>query len=142
MKDKRNLHLEVQEHIDCFASTDPLKEMSRITADVDKEQAALKWLALAVLHGINFNARKISLRTAADGTTLVHAKYREAELPTPRGEIGKQIIDTVREITHFGGDEGKGPLAIGVRNDSLEISIKVERSDDGETVILKFPKSK
>jgi hypothetical protein len=26
MKDKRNLHLEVQEHIDCFANTDPLKD--------------------------------------------------------------------------------------------------------------------
>ena len=28
MKDKRSLHLKVQELCDCFATTDPLKEMS------------------------------------------------------------------------------------------------------------------
>jgi hypothetical protein len=141
MKDKRNLHLEVQEHIDCFANTDPLKEMSEITKDTDKDQAALKWLALAVLHGINFNAKKISIRTAADGTATVQAKYREAELPSPGGEIGRNIVEAIRRITHFEGEKGKGPLALGLRNDNLEIGIKVKRDEHGETVTFKFPKS-
>jgi hypothetical protein len=141
MKDKRSLHLEVQEHIDCFAGTDPLKEMSEIAADADKEQAALKWLALAALHGITSNAKKISIKTAPDGTTTVLAKYRKAELPSPGGEIGQRIVEAVRKITHFEGDTGKGPLALGVRNDSIEISVKVQREDDGETITLKFPKS-
>ena len=141
MKDKRSLHLEVQEHIDCFAAADPLKEMSEITGDEDKDQAALKWLALAALHGINYNAKKISLRTKADGTTTVQAKYRKAELPSPGGEIGPKILEAVRKITHFEGDKGKGPLALGVRNDSIEIGVKVERHEEGETVTLKFPKS-
>ena len=141
MKDKRNLHLEVQEHIDCFANTDPLKEMSKITKDTDKDQAALKWMALAVLHGINFNAKKISLRTTPDGNTTVEAKYRVAELPSPGKEIGRNIVEAIRRITHFEGDKGKGPLALGVRNDNLEIGIKVERDQNGETVTLKFPKS-
>ncbi len=140
MKDKRNLHLEVQEHIDCFAATDPLKEMSEITADADKEQAALKWVALAALHGINYNAEKISLRTAADGTTTVRAEYRKAELPSPGGEIGRRILEAVRRITHFEDDKGEGPLALGVRNDSIEIGVKIKRDEDGETVTLKFPK--
>ncbi len=141
MKDKRNLHLEVQEHLDCFANTDPLKEMSEITKDKDKDQAALKWLALAVLHGINFNAKKISIKTAADGTTTVQAKYRETELPSPGGEIGRNIVEAIRRITHFEGEKGKGPLALGLRNDNLEIGIKVKRDEHGETVTLKFPKS-
>lgn len=141
MKDKRNLHLEVQEHIDCFANTDPLKEMSEITKDTDKDQAALKWLALSVLHGINFNAKKISIRTAADGTATVQAKYREAELPSPGGEIGRNIVEAIRRITHFEGEKGKGPLALGLRNDNLEIGIKVKRDEHGETVTFKFPKS-
>lgn len=140
MKDKRNLHLEVQEHIDCFAATDPLKEMSEITGEEDKDQAALKWLALAALHGINYNAKKISLRTTADGTTTVQAKYRRAELPSPGGEIGRRVLEAVRKITHFDEDKGKGPLALGVRNDSIEIGVKVERAGDGETVTFKFPK--
>lgn len=142
MKDKRSLHLEVQEHIDCFAGTDPLKEMSEITRDEDKDQAALKWLALAALHGINSDAKKISVRTAADGTTKVLAKYRKAELPSPGGEIGRKIIEAVRKITHFEEDKGKGPLALGVRNDSIELDIKVERDSESETITLKFPKSK
>ena len=140
MKDKRSLHLEVQEHIDCFATTDPLKEMSKITGDHDKDQAAVKWLALAALHGINHNAKKISLRATADGTTTVEAKYRKAELPSPGAEIGPKVLEAVRKITHFEGDKGKGPLALGVRNDSIELDIKVERDNHGETVTLKFPK--
>lgn len=140
MKDKRSLHLEVQEHVDCFANTDPLKEMSEITQDIDRDQAALKWMALAVLHGINFNAKKISLRTADDGTTTVLAKYRKAELPSPGGEIGRKVVEAVRKITHFEGDEGEGPLALGVRNDNLEIEVRVERDEKGETVTFKFPK--
>lgn len=140
MKDKRSLHLEVQEHIDCFANTDPLKEMSEITGDTDKDQAALKWMALAVLHGINFNAKKISLRTAADGTATVQAKYRKADLPSPGGDIGRNVIEAVRQITHFDGDKGKGPLALGVRNDSLEVDVSVKRDEHGETVTFKFPK--
>ena len=139
MKDKRSLHLEVQEHIDCFANTDPLKEMSEITKDTDKDQAALKWMALAVLHGINFDAKKISIRRAPDGTTTVQAKYRRADLPSPGGEIGQNVVEAVRQITHFEGDEGKGPLAIGVRNDSLEIGVSVKRDDHGETVTFEFP---
>ncbi|UCG14556.1 MAG: hypothetical protein JSU72_08965 [Deltaproteobacteria bacterium] len=142
MRDKRSLHLEVQEHIDCFAGTDPLKEMSEITGDTDKEQAALKWLALTVLHGINFDAKKISLSKAADGTVTVVAEYRNTELPSPGAEIGQNVIDAVRQITHFEGDKGMGPLALGVRDDSLEIGVHVERGEDGETITLKFPESK
>ena len=55
MKEKRNLHLKVQEMCDCYATADPLKEMSIVKNDEDKEEAALKWLALATLHGINNN---------------------------------------------------------------------------------------
>ena len=139
MKDKRSLHLEVQEHIDCFAGTDPLKEMSELTGDEDKDQAALKWLALAALHGINSNAEKVSLRTTADGKTTVQAKYRKSELPSPGGEIGQKIVEAVRKITHFEEDKGEGPLALGIRNDSIEIDVKVEREGDRETVTLKFP---
>ena len=62
MRDKETLHRKVQELIDCFATTDPLKEMSELGKDSDKDEAALKWLALAALHGINMNAKKISIR--------------------------------------------------------------------------------
>ena len=41
MKEKRNVHLKVQELCDCYATTDPLKEMS-IVKD-DREIVTLKF---------------------------------------------------------------------------------------------------
>ena len=142
MKDKRSLHLKVQEHADCFAAADPLREMSLIKDEGDKEDAALKWLALAVLHGINANAKKITLNSSKDGSVTVTAKYRKTDLPSPGSEVGQKVIEAVRAITHFEEDTGKGPLALGVRNDSLEIDVKVEREREGEQITLKFPESK
>jgi hypothetical protein len=142
MKDERSLHLRVQEHADCFATADPLREMSIISKEADKDEAALKWVALAVLHGINSNAKKITITRSNGGSVKVTAKYCEAELPSPGTEVGEKIIEGVRRITHFEGDRGKGPLALGVRNDSTEIGVSVERGESGETVTLKFPQSK
>ena len=48
MKDKRSLHLKVQELCDCYATTDPLKEMSIVKDDEDQDEAGLKWLALTL----------------------------------------------------------------------------------------------
>jgi hypothetical protein len=142
MKEKRSQHLKVQELIDCFATTDPLREMSLIPKERDLDEAALKWLALAVLHGVNFNAKDITLSVAKGGEVTVTAKYREAELPSPGTGVGARVVDAVRGITHFEGKKDKGPLAVGVRNDSLELSVSVERGDQGESITLKFPKLK
>ena len=42
MKDTTSLHLKVQELCDCFATTDPLKEMSKLAASTDTDEEALK----------------------------------------------------------------------------------------------------
>ena len=116
MKDQRSLHLKVQELCDCFATSDPLQEMSRLPGESDKDEGALKWLALAVLHGINGNAKKISINKTEDGKVTVMAKYRKSELPSPGGEVGRRIFDAVKEVTHIDKDEGEMPLAVGVRD--------------------------
>lgn len=139
MKEKRNLHLKVQELCDCYATTDPLKEMSKIKADADKDEAAIKWLALAALHGVNDNAKEVSITRSQDGNVKVTAKYREAELPSPGSEIGEKIMSAVREITHIEGGKGKSPLALGIREDSIELNIKMKSKDEREEVTLKFP---
>ena len=139
MKDKRSLHLKVQELCDCYATTDPLKEMSELKKEADKDDAALKWLALATLHGINSNAKKITVTRSEDGDINVSAEYRAAELPSPGGQIGNRIIEAVREITHVDQDKGKTPLALGIRGGNIEISVKVKRDKDNESISLKFP---
>ncbi len=139
MKEKRNIHLKVQELCDCYATTDPLKEMSKIKAEGDKDEAAIKWLALAALHGVNNNAKEVSITRSPDGNVKVTAKYREAELPSPGTEIGEKIMRAVHEITHIEGGKGKSPLALGIREDSIELNIKMKSKDEGEKVTLKFP---
>lgn len=138
MKEKRNLHLKVQELCDCYATNDPLKEMSTVKNEEDKDEAALKWLALTALHGVNGNAKNITITRSKDGEISVTAKYRESELPSPGSEVGAKIIEAVREITHIEGDKGKTPLALGIRNDSIEIQVKMKSEEGQEKVTLNF----
>jgi len=139
MKDSSSLHQKVQEYCDCFSTTDPLKEMSVVKNDTDAGEAAIKWLALAALHGINQNAKKISIQQTAGGDVEVVATYRETELPSPGPDVGRKIIDAVREITHLEGDKGKTDLALGIRDSSFDLKVKIKSDDNDQTVTLKFP---
>jgi hypothetical protein len=139
MKEKRNVHLKVQELCDCYATNDPLKEMSTVKNEADKDEAALKWLALTALHGVNGNAEKITITRSRDGEISVTAKYRESELPSPGSDVGVKIMEAVREVTHIEGDKGSTPLALGIRNDSIELQVEMKSEEGKETVSLKFP---
>jgi hypothetical protein len=139
MKEKRNVHLKVQELCDCYATNDPLKEMSVVKNDGDKEEAAFKWLALASLHGINNNAEEVTLTRSKNGEVRVTAKYRETDLPSPGSDVGAKIIEALREVTHIEGDKGKMPLSLGIRNDSIELQVKMKSKDKGEKITIRFP---
>jgi hypothetical protein len=139
MKEKRNLHLKVQELCDCYATNDPLKEMSTIKNEEDQDEAALKWLALTALHGVNGNAEKITISRSKDGEINVTANYRRSELPSPGSDVGTKILEAVREITHIESDKGKTPLALGIRNDSIEVQVEMTSEEGKENVTLKFP---
>jgi hypothetical protein len=139
MKEKRNVHLKVQELCDCYATNDPLKEMSEIIGDADKEEAALKWLALTALHGVNNNAKEVTITRTSDGEVEVRARYRESELPSPGSDVGARIMEAVREITHIEGRKGKSPLALGIRNDSIELKVKMKEKENRTEVTIGFP---
>lgn len=139
MKDTENLHLKMQELCDCFSTTDPLKEMSKIKNDENSPDAALKWLALAALHGVNNNAKKISLKRTDDGKVSVIAEYRDTELPSPGADIADNILEAVREIIHIEDKKGKSKLAFGIRDSSLDLEISVKDKEDYKKVSIKFP---
>jgi len=142
MEDKQNLHLKVQEHIDCFGDTDYLKEMSTVQNDEDTSEAALKWLALAALHGINANAEKITLKQeAGDGIPNVSAQYRKSQLPTPGPDVGREIIKTIQSITHIEGEKGKMPLALGIRDSNVDLEIKFKTEDGKTKISIEFPET-
>lgn len=139
MKDTENYHLKVQELCDCFSTTDPLKEMSKVKDDENTLDTALKWLALAALHGINNNAKEISIKQGKDGTVSVTAEYRDTELPSPGSDIVETIFKAVRQITHIEDKKGKSKLALGIRDSSLDLDISVKDKDDYKKVTIKFP---
>jgi len=139
MKDTESVHKKVQEMCDCYATTDPLKEMSVLKNDADKEEAAVKWLALVALHGVNNNAERISIRRSGEGKVTVYAEYRTTELPSPGGKVGQKIFDAIRGLTHIEGDKGKTDLALGIRDSSIELRVKLKKKDGGEQLTLRFP---
>jgi hypothetical protein len=138
MRDKGGLHKKVQELVDCFATTDPLKEMSGLIKEKDENEAALKWLALAVLHGINMNAKEITIKRSRNGKVRVTAKYREAELPSPGTTIGEKVFSAVQGITHLERSKDKTVLALGVRDGSIEIKVEIKKGEEKEEVSLRF----
>ena len=138
MKDTQSLHLKTQELIDCYAGTDPLREMSTIKNDSDQIEAALKWFALTVLHGINSNAKEVSISVSDTGETKVTATYRESELPDPGSEVGAQIIQALREITHINGDKGKMPLALGIGDSTTDLELSIKAKKDRQKATIKF----
>lgn len=138
MIDKGNLHLKVQDLCNCFATTDPLKEMSIVKNDADKQEAALKWLALAALHGVNNNAEKISITKTDDGSVKVTAEYRKTDLPSPGSDVAEKIIESLVGITHLEGGEGKTQLALGIRDSSINLTIKMKSKDGGKKVTIGF----
>lgn len=139
MKDAANTHQKVQELCDCFATTDPLKEMSEVGLAPVSEEAALKWIALAVLHGINSNAEKISLTTTKKGEVKATAEYRTAELPSPGAEVGKKIVEAMRTMTHMEKDREKMTLAFGIRNNSMDLKIKSRHEGGDDRITITFP---
>ncbi len=139
MKDSGNVHKKVQEMCDCYTTTDPLKEMSILKNDPDTESAAIKWVALAALHGVNSNAEKISISSGEDGKTTVVAEYRLAELPSPGDEVGRKVFETFREITHIEVDKGKTAMALGIRDSSIELNIEINKEDNCRKITIDFP---
>jgi hypothetical protein len=139
MQDKRNLHQKMQEQIDCFAETDYFRELEAVKNEPDKEQAPLKWLALAILHGINENVEKIKIERDGRKTRL-STKSPDSELPSPGEDVIDTIFEDMRQITHIESDKGKIPLSIGVRNSSIELEAKIKKEDGKEKLVLKFPK--
>ena len=140
MKDTESIHKKVQELCDCFATNDPLKEMSILKNDADKGDAALKWLSLAALHGVNNNAEKVSIRRKGEGDIRVTAEYRKTNLPSPGPDIGKEIFSAIRDITHIEGNKGKSALALGIRDSSLELRIKIKQKNNKEKIEIEFPR--
>ena len=139
MKDSANLHLKVQELCDCYSTTDPLKEMSILTKDQDEMDSDLKWLALLALHGVNNNAKKISIKQSEEGIISVKAEYRDSQLPSPNADVAGNIFKAVKEILHIEEAKGESVLALGIKDSSLDLNISLKDKKGNKKITIKFP---
>lgn len=138
MKDTQNKHLKMQEFVDCFATTDFLSEMAKLGNENDRQEAALKWLSLAALHGINEYAEKISISRNKKGRVKVTAEYREKDLPDINSDVADNIFDAVREISHFDKSRGKTRMALGVRDSSVDLNLELKEKSDKTKLTIHF----
>jgi len=103
----------------------------------DLQESAVKWLSLAILHGINSHAEKIAIFRDEEGGVRVRAEYHTAELPPPSDKIAQAVIAAVRDITHI-EDKGKLPLSVGIRDSSIDLEVKLKSKHGKEKLKLKF----
>lgn len=139
MRESSNLHQKVQEMCDCFATNDPLKEMSKLQHESNIQEAATKWVALAILHGINSDAEEISIENTKTGSVKVIAEYRKAELPPPDTAISQEVINIIKEIIHADSSQEDSTLALGVRNSSMDLRVKTREERGDRKVTIQFP---
>ena len=66
------------------------------------------------------------------------AEYRKTDLPSPGSEVAEKIIESLIGITHLEGGEGKTQLALGIRDSSINLTIKMKSKDGGKKVTIKF----
>jgi len=147
MRDTSSLHLRLQGYADCFVETDPDLELREISAKGvagdptnDLTEVALKYLALAILHGIDQGARKVRIKSKGpvSGSCSLVGK-RKLELPRPPTGLAAHMVSMIRCITDLEKDSDKGMFAYGVRNDLLEIDVEVTRDGEEEELTLNLP---
>ena len=148
MRDSRSLHLRLQGYADCFAETDPEGELGEISAKGvagdttnDMTEVALKYLALAILHGIDQGARKVRIESMGpiNGSCSLIGKKKK-KLPRPPTGLAARMVGIIRSITDLENDEGRGKLACGLRDHPIEIDVEIDRTGEQEELTLNLPK--
>jgi hypothetical protein len=139
MRDLSNMHQKIQEMCDCHATCDPLHEMSKMQGNSDEQDAAVKWAALVILHGLNNNAEEISIEKTKNGDVKVIAEYRRSALPEPPAEVSDDILEAFKSVLHIDSSQGESTLAFGFRNNSFDLKVRTREEGGDHKVTIKFP---
>jgi hypothetical protein len=138
----RNYHIKLQEMCDCYLETNFRKQLADMASgkSTDVEEDALKYLALAIMYTLTEKAKKLSFKKSKDSTKItIKAKEQKIELPLPSQDLIDKIIAITRAITHLEKDKGECPLVLGLKNDQLELHVKVKKDKEKESVKFAFP---
>jgi len=137
-----NLHLKLMEMCDCYLGTDYATTIQKV-ADApspDIQEDALRYLALALLYTLTEQARQLSLKRKKDKITVtIKHDDEKIALRPPTKPVFDKIIAIMRGVLHLDEDKGGLPLTLGLKNDQIEVQVKIERTADKETLKVKFP---
>lgn len=121
-------HLRLQQQIDCQLETEPRTVLKAWERDgwkevpgTDADEAPLKYLALVLLDAIEERAVRMSIDKDEGVTVYGGSTYM---LPKAPSFIIARGLEILREITGMQGPSGQGSLALGIRNDTLDLIIQ------------------
>ena len=145
--EERSLHLRLQEYCDCYVQTDYKNQLELISkegaaadATGEMEEVALKFLGLAIMHGITEGAKKVSLiRTVAGHISFEIEAAGKYKLPAPKPELADRMFRIMRSITHLEGAKAGEPLSLGLKNDRLELMVSFDTIDGTDSLTIGLP---
>lgn len=134
-----NPHLKLQEMCDCYLETEYRTQMAKLCKQpaADREEEAFRYLALALMHTITEQARKLSLKR--DGREIkvkVENDGGKDSLPAPPVDLFERVVAIVRAILHLEEEKGESQLSLGLRNGAVEMRVKIRGI--GDEVSLRF----
>jgi len=128
MADSENPHLRLQQQVDCqleVKARDALAAWEKNgwheEPGTDGDEAPLKYLALVLLDAIEERAVRLSVERDKGVTVYGESTYTLPQAPAHYIARGLEIL---REIAGVGAGKGEGKIALGIRNDSLELILQ------------------
>jgi hypothetical protein len=130
MANIESAHLRLQQQIDCQLEVTPSAALQawekngwKGESGTDLDEAPLKYIALVLLDAIEDRASRVAL-DKDEGVTVYSDTTHN--LPKPPTQIIARSLELLREISGLEGAQGEASLALGVRNDSLDLIIHKE----------------
>ena len=129
MKDATSAHQSLQNLISCYIETNPAEALKswadknwKVESFEDADEVCLKYVALLILDAIDSRAEKIVLEKGCPA--LVVKKGSEHMLPAAPESMLARGLEILRELSGMEGATAKGVLSLGIRNDSIELTIE------------------
>ena len=138
----RNFHAKLQEMCDCYMDSDFQAELTRPVPvqSVSLEEDAIRYFALLILYTLTVKAPQLALKKKKGVVSVTVSSLNENKTLTPPPlEIAAKIFEIMRAITHIEKDKGELPLSLGLRNERVEVQVKLKKGEDEESLKLVFP---
>jgi hypothetical protein len=130
MSNVESPQLRLQRQIDCqieVKTSNPLVEWEKAgwaeDPGTDADEAPLKYLALVLLEAIESRSVRLSIDKDKGVTILGDSTYVLPKAPAAYIARGLEIL---RDIAGMEGGNAQGRIALGIRNDSLDLIIQKE----------------